>query len=88
MLVDGFYVASLLKELHPTAYEILTRVGVPAHAAGEADSLYVPSPQGAYPVLKEVNGEVVQVRWNNDDRSVMNSLTPDELEEWYEKSAH
>ncbi|THH26991.1 hypothetical protein EUX98_g7196 [Antrodiella citrinella] len=84
LLVDGFYVASLLKELHPTAYEILTRVGVPAHAAGETDSMYVPTPQGAYPVLREMNGELVQVRWNNDDRSVMNNLAPAELEEWYE----
>jgi len=84
LLVDGFYVASLLKELHPTAYEILTRIGVPSHAAGEVDSIYVPTPQGAYPVLRAMNGELVQVRWNNDDRSVMNTLAPTELEEWYE----
>ncbi|TCD61488.1 hypothetical protein EIP91_008371 [Steccherinum ochraceum] len=84
LLVDGFYVASLLKELHPTAYEILTRVGVPSHAAGDADSVYTPSPQGAYPILREANGELMQVRWNNDDRSVMNNLAPSELEEWYD----
>ncbi|KAH8100127.1 mitochondrial protein [Cristinia sonorae] len=84
LLVDGFYVASLLKELHPTAYEILTRVGIPSHAAGEVDSIYTPTPQGTYPILREINGEVIQVRWNNDDRSVMNNLAPAELEEWYE----
>ncbi|KAI0073883.1 mitochondrial protein [Panus rudis PR-1116 ss-1] len=85
LLVDGFYVASLLKELHPTAYEILSRVGVPAHAAGEPDSLYTPTPQASYPVLRHaLSGELVQVRWNNDDRSVMNGLKPDELEEWYD----
>jgi len=26
----------------------------------------------------------VQVRWNNDDRSVMSHLLPDEVEEWYQ----
>lgn len=81
--MDGFYAASLLKELHPTAYEVLTRVGVPSHAAGEEGSIYVPSPQGFYPILREANGELVQVRWNNDDRSVMSKLAPEELEEWY-----
>ncbi|CAL1716008.1 unnamed protein product [Somion occarium] len=84
LLVDGFYVASLLKELHPTAYEILSRVGVPTHAAGEPGSLYTPTPQGAYPVLRHAKGELAQVRWNNDDRSVMNGLAPSELEEWYD----
>ena len=83
-MVDGFYVASLLKELHPSAYDILSRVGVPAHAAGELTSIYTPSPQGAYPVLRQTNGELVQVRWNNDDRSVMSGLAPSELEEWYD----
>ncbi|KAK7691147.1 hypothetical protein QCA50_006250 [Cerrena zonata] len=84
LLVDGFYVASLLKELHPSAYDILSRVGVPAHAAGELSSIYTPTPQGAYPVLRQTNGELVQVRWNNDDRSVMNGLSASELEEWYD----
>lgn len=84
LLVDGFYVASLLKELHPTAYELLSRIGIPSHAAGDAGSVYTPSPQGSYPVLGHNRGELVQVRWNNDDRSVMNHLAPSELEEWYE----
>lgn len=82
LLVDGFYVASLLKELHPSAYDILSRVGVPSHAAGEDISFYTPKPQGSYPVLGHANGNLVQVRWNNDDRSVMNGLGPAELEEW------
>ncbi|KAJ3477168.1 hypothetical protein NLI96_g10656 [Meripilus lineatus] len=84
LLVDGFYAASLLKELHPSAYDILSRVGVPSHAAGEDISLYTPQPQGSYPILGHAHGELVQVRWNNDDRSVMNKLSPNELEQWYE----
>ncbi|KZT06032.1 mitochondrial protein [Laetiporus sulphureus 93-53] len=84
LLVDGFYVASILKELHPTAYSLLSRIRVPAHAAGELGSLYTPSPSAGYPVLRHVDGELIEVRWNNDDRSVMNHLEPSEVEEWYD----
>ena len=82
LLVDGFYVASILKELHPQVYDILSRVRVPAHAAGEAGFIYALPPQRAYPVLDHHGDELVQVRWNNDDRSVMDHMSPSELEEW------
>jgi hypothetical protein len=78
-------VASILKELHPDAYSILARTPVPAHAAGEPSALYQPHPTCGYPVLGHdpVTGELIQVRWNNDDRSVMNNLDPYQVEEWY-----
>ena len=84
LLVDGFYAASIMKELHPDAYALLSRVPVPAHAAGEPSALYTPYPQSGYPVLRHdpASGELIQVRWNNDDRSVMNRLAPDEVEKW------
>jgi len=74
-----------VKELYPQYYDILSRVPVPAHAAGEASSIYRPSPPSGYPVLglDPHTSELVQVRWNNDDRSVMNHLTPDLVEKWY-----
>ncbi|KIP10456.1 hypothetical protein PHLGIDRAFT_84951 [Phlebiopsis gigantea 11061_1 CR5-6] len=83
LLVDGFYVASILRELYPQAYETLSRIGVPAHAAGEAGSIYTPFPERGYPVLRQQGNELVQIRWNNDDRSVMDHLTAAEMEEWY-----
>ncbi|KAL1733750.1 hypothetical protein EV714DRAFT_203618 [Schizophyllum commune] len=85
LLVDGFYVASILKELHPEAYELLSTIPIPAHAAGEAGSLYRPSPPGGYPVLNHdrVSGALAQVRWNNDDRSTMSHLDPYIVEDWY-----
>ncbi|KIM40595.1 hypothetical protein M413DRAFT_446026 [Hebeloma cylindrosporum] len=104
LLVDGFYAASIMKELHPKAYDLLSRVRVPAHAAGEPGALYTPFPPSGYPVLghesvdvvdglggggvgegnSSSRGELVQVRWNNDDRSVMRGLSADVVEEWYE----
>lgn len=85
LLVDGFYVASIMKELHPTLYSLLSTIPVPAHAAGDSTSIYRPSPSG-YPVLNhdQLNGNLAQVRWNNDDRSVMDHLAPSLVEEWYE----
>ncbi|EAU85593.1 mitochondrial protein [Coprinopsis cinerea okayama7 len=86
LLVDGFYVASILKELNPSAYRLLSTIPVPAHAAGEPDCLYRPSPFVGYPTLGHDpwTKELVQVRWNNDDRSVMSHLEPSLVEEWYE----
>ncbi|KAF7970828.1 hypothetical protein HWV62_22772 [Athelia sp. TMB] len=85
LLVDGFYVASILKELHPEVYATLARVAVPAHAAGEPDALFKPSPPSGFPVLNHdgATGALATVRWNNDDRSVMNALDPYAVEEWY-----
>ncbi|KAG5642898.1 hypothetical protein DXG03_001905 [Asterophora parasitica] len=86
LLVDGFYAASILKELHPEAYELLSSVHVPAHAAGEPSAIYTPHPSTGYPVLShdKVTGELTQVRWNNDDRSVMNRLDPHVVDQWYD----
>jgi len=85
LLVDGFYVASLLRELHPDAYKLLSRIPIPAHAAGDACALYRPSPLKGYPPLRhDQSGELVQVRWNNTDRSVMHHLDAELVEPWYD----
>ncbi|RPD61031.1 mitochondrial protein [Lentinus tigrinus ALCF2SS1-7] len=83
LLVDGFYVASILKELHPDAYELLSTVSVPTHAAGEADALFTPNTRNT-PILRHEAGELTQVRFNNDDRSVLRDLQPDQVEPWYD----
>ncbi|KAG6839997.1 hypothetical protein C0991_009710, partial [Blastosporella zonata] len=85
LLVDGFYAASILKDVHPDAYEVLSKVPVPTHAAGEAAVMYRPHPPTGFPVLGHdpVTGELIQVRWNNDDRSAMNHLDPHLVDDWY-----
>lgn len=35
-------------------------------------------------MLRHHGDELVQVRWNNDDRSTMDHLSAGEVEEWYE----
>jgi trimethyllysine dioxygenase len=71
MLVDGFKAAEALKAQSPEAYDILSRTLIPAHSAGEEDVCITPTMP--LPVFTHHNqtGELVQVRWNNCDRSVM-----------------
>ncbi|KAJ2914081.1 hypothetical protein MD484_g6345, partial [Candolleomyces efflorescens] len=86
LLVDGFYAASILKELNPEAYRLLAEVPIPAHAAGEPTAFYRPSPASGYPVLghDSLTRDLTQVRWNNDDRSVMSHLEAGDVEKWYD----
>jgi trimethyllysine dioxygenase len=84
MLVDGFAAAKELKERDPIAYEFLSTTKIPAHSAGEENVCITPTmPQ---PVLTHhsVTGELVQVRWNNDDRSTMDHWqAPEDVDMFY-----
>jgi len=86
LLVDGFFVASLLRDKHPSAFDVLTKVRVPTHAAGEPDAFYSSAP--GHPIINLGQGDrsndVVQIRYNNDDRSVLKDLKSEELEDWYD----
>ncbi|KAK0752164.1 hypothetical protein B0T18DRAFT_426690 [Schizothecium vesticola] len=68
LLVDGFRAARALRDRYPQAYEVLAGVGLPWHASGN-EGIAI-SPDKMYPVLERGpgGGEVVRVRWNNDDR--------------------
>ncbi|KAF8824903.1 hypothetical protein HHX47_DHR7000212 [Lentinula edodes] len=84
LLIDGFYVASILRSLYPSAYRLLSEIRIPAHAAGERDSAGIFSTGEGYTVLSHnASGELTQVRWNNDDRSVLSSISPSLVEEFY-----
>ncbi|WRT68900.1 trimethyllysine dioxygenase [Kwoniella shivajii] len=83
LLVDGFYTASLLSTLYPTSYSLLSRLRVPAHASGsEGTPLRPPISQPAF--RHDGQGQMVQVRWNNEDRGVVGQgWTSDEVKGWY-----
>jgi trimethyllysine dioxygenase len=85
MLVDGFKAADELKIQSPESYEILSRTLIPAHSAGEETVCITPT--NPLPVLTHHNqtGELVQVRWNNDDRSTMDQWKdPNDVTRFYE----
>jgi trimethyllysine dioxygenase len=84
LLVDGFRAASILRKEHPEAYKILSKVRVPAHASGNTDVSI--RPYASMPTFTHhpVNGELLQLRWNPDDRGTMDRwANEDETEEWY-----
>lgn len=86
LLVDGFYAAQILKDVHPEAYATLSRLRIPTHSAGDADVLIQPSPAVGYPILNHdpVTGELCQIRYNNDDRSTLSDLSAEDVGRFYD----
>lgn len=87
-LVDAFKCAQILKEQHPESYELLTRIPVPAHSAGEEKVCIQPDiPQ---PVFKlDSEGQLLQVRWNQSDRSTMDNWSdPSDVPKFYNAIKH
>lgn len=83
-LTDAFYCASILRKKHPESFELLSKVPIPAHSAGEEKVCIQPDiPQ---PIFKLDNqGELIQVRWNQSDRSTMNDWeNPQDVLKFYE----
>ncbi|KAI0297255.1 Trimethyllysine dioxygenase [Multifurca ochricompacta] len=81
LLVDGFYVASILRDLYPDAYRLLSTVPIAAHAAGESEILY----RATHPPLEhDSTGSLRTVRWNSDDRSVLRDVPYSDIPHLYE----
>ncbi|KAJ4255453.1 hypothetical protein NW762_009448 [Fusarium torreyae] len=78
LLVDGFNAASVLKEEHPEEYNVLKTVKVPWHASGNKGIAI--TPDRTYPVIEDDKGEINRIRWNNDDRGVVNVF---DAKTWY-----
>ncbi|ORX57519.1 Trimethyllysine dioxygenase [Hesseltinella vesiculosa] len=84
LFVDGFEVARQLKEEDPLAYEVLSTTRIPTHSAGDEQVLIVASPR-ANPILNhDPAGDLYQIRYNNDDRSTLNHLSPAALDRFYD----
>ncbi|EKD03941.1 hypothetical protein A1Q2_01765 [Trichosporon asahii var. asahii CBS 8904] len=83
LLVDSFYAARELQARDPKAYETLSSLAVPFHASGNEGTLL--RPPISQPVLRHDHlGNLIQARWNNEDRCVLGEgWTPNEIREWY-----
>lgn len=81
LLVDGFFAAKILREVYPDAYRVLSSARVPTHSAGDDMTLIRPLQSAGYPILEhdELTGELIRVRYNNDDRSVVQMRDEDVL---------
>lgn len=79
VLVDGFAAAEQLRSDEPDAFEILTRVSVPAHYIEDGVELRARRPT----IRTDEFGGILQVTLNNYDRSPF-VLPPDQMRQWYE----
>ena len=81
--MDGFCAARILKMEHPAAHHILSNARVPAHASGNEGISIQPACE--YPVLNHdpVTEQLLQVRWNNEDRAALN-IAIRHLDAWYD----
>ncbi|KAG9285258.1 hypothetical protein G9A89_002511 [Geosiphon pyriformis] len=85
LFVDGLHAANLLKKTHPEAYHILSTIRVPAHCAGDENIHIHPTP-GGFPILNHnpSTNELYQIRYNNNDRSTINHLEPEQVNLFYD----
>ena len=78
IVVDGMAVARDLAAEHPEHFELLTRVGVPAHYIEPGIELRAERPA----LRMDANGRLTQISLNNYDRSPM-LLPGDEMDRFY-----
>nr|XP_040038432.1 trimethyllysine dioxygenase, mitochondrial [Gasterosteus aculeatus aculeatus] len=84
LLVDGFYAAEKVREESPESYELLARVPI-RHEYIETSDHHQNHMTGIGPVLSVYpwNNEMYLIRYNNYDRSVINTVPHDLIQRWY-----
>ncbi|KAI3373516.1 hypothetical protein L3Q82_022108 [Scortum barcoo] len=84
LLVDGFYAAEKLRQKSPENFELLTHVPI-RHEYIESTGNHRNHMTGIGPVLNVYpwNNELYLIRYNNYDRSVINTVPHDLVQRWY-----
>ncbi|XP_058482485.1 trimethyllysine dioxygenase, mitochondrial [Solea solea] len=84
LLVDGFYAAEKLRQQSPENFELLTHVPI-RHEYIEKSEEHHNHMESAGPVLNIYpwNKELYLIRYNNYDRSVINTVPHDIVKKWY-----
>lgn len=101
LLVDGFHCCELLKKADMEAYRILSETPIKLHASGNEGIVITPCQE--FPVFNHCTTssdqnqeELMQIRWNNDDRATMpldiynqsmNTLNEASKSNWYEAAS-
>lgn len=85
LLVDGFFAAEQLRKNSPEKFKLLTRVPI-KHDYVENNGTHRNHMRGIGPVLEVYpwNQELYMLRYNNYDRSVLNTVPHDVVQSWYE----
>ncbi|XP_041656642.1 trimethyllysine dioxygenase, mitochondrial [Cheilinus undulatus] len=84
LLVDGFYAAEKLRQRSPENFELLSRLPIP-HEYVEKTGNHTNHITGIGPVLNIYpwNNEIYMLRYNNSDRTVINTIPHDLVQKWY-----
>ncbi|CAF0769215.1 unnamed protein product [Adineta steineri] len=85
LLVDGFRAAQILCEEDPNAYRILSHIPIPSHSSGNKETFIQPSMPRSIFTHDNSTGQLQQIRWNNEDRSIMDQWSdPDDVTLFYD----
>ncbi|KAI9815346.1 MAG: hypothetical protein M1827_002827 [Pycnora praestabilis] len=85
LLVDGFAAAAALRKQDPQAYVTLSKPLVPTHASGNEGMNIRPARPSAVFTHEFGTKKLLQVRWNNDDRDVMDRWEGiNAMDKWYD----
>ncbi|XP_020499005.2 trimethyllysine dioxygenase, mitochondrial [Labrus bergylta] len=84
LLVDGFYAAEKLRQRSPENFELLSSLPIP-HEYIEQTGSHKNHMIGIGPLLNVYpwNNEMYLVRYNNSDRSAINTIPHDLVQKWY-----
>ncbi|XP_068456848.1 trimethyllysine dioxygenase, mitochondrial [Clinocottus analis] len=84
LLVDGFHAAEKVRRLSPDNFKLLTSVPI-EHEYIETSDEHRNHMKASGPLLHCAgNGELHMIRYNNYDRSVINTVPHDIVQRWYE----
>ncbi|KAL8784583.1 MAG: hypothetical protein Q9195_008984 [Heterodermia aff. obscurata] len=88
LLIDGFRAAEILRSESPDAFNDLCNIKINAHSSGNEGISIMPNQP--FPVLVTTDAsqgaaapEVIQIRWNNDDRATLPVDSPEDITRWY-----
>ena len=87
LLVDGVRAAEILRSESPDAFNDLCSIKINAHSSGNEGICIMPNQ--AFPVLVTTEAspgapaEVIQIRWNNDDRATLPVDNPEDIARFY-----
>ncbi|XP_043995622.1 trimethyllysine dioxygenase, mitochondrial [Gambusia affinis] len=84
LLVDGFYAAEKVRQHSPENFKLLCHIPI-RHEYIEKTENHQNHMMGIGPVLNVYpwNNELYMIRYNNYDRSVMNTIPHDTVRRWY-----
>ncbi|XP_013408349.1 trimethyllysine dioxygenase, mitochondrial isoform X1 [Lingula anatina] len=80
VLVDGFHVAMQVKKQNPDAFDYLVRTPIPHYCLD--DQYHLRSVDTTFR-LDPCTGDLVQFRYNNYDRGIINTIPADEIPRFY-----